>query len=82
MGRFLRRIDRQFSPVVRGRIGRREADQQRRGLQEEDRYQNEKSPLPINQNEVSDAGFAYTNQICLAGEDCRPVLSVGREVLA
>ncbi len=34
------------------------------------------------QNEVSDAGFAYTHQICAFREDCRPLSSLSREVLA
>ncbi|CAD7971563.1 unnamed protein product [Amoebophrya sp. A120] len=41
-----------------------------------------KNPPSRYQNEVSDAGFAYTNKICLAGEECSPILSLSREALA
>ncbi len=40
-----------------------------------------KNPPSPYQMEVSNAGFAYTNQLCLAGEDSRPILSLSREVL-
>ncbi len=33
-----------------------------------------KGKPPPYQNEVSAAEFAYTNQICIAGENCRPIL--------
>ena len=42
--------------------------------------QTKNPPFPY-QNEVSDAGSVYTNHICLAGEDCRPIISLSREVL-
>ncbi len=38
------------------------------------------SPSPY-RNEVSDAGFAYANQVCLAREDCRHMPSLSRELL-
>ncbi|CAD7962877.1 unnamed protein product [Amoebophrya sp. A120] len=41
-----------------------------------------KDPPSPYQNEVSDAGFAYTNNICLAGEECSPILSLSRVALA
>ncbi len=41
-----------------------------------------KNPPSPYQNEVSDAGFAYTNQICLAGEDGRLILSPNWEALS
>ncbi len=41
-----------------------------------------KNPPSPYQNEVSDAGFEYTNRICLAEEECSPILSLRREVLA
>ncbi len=38
-------------------------------------------PSPTYQKEICDAGFEYTNQICLAVEDSRHMLSLSREVL-
>ncbi len=50
--------------------------------QDKERITRKNLPSPY-QNEVSDAGFAYTNQICIAGEDCRPISSLrSRQVLA
>ncbi len=41
-----------------------------------------KHPPSPYQKEVSDAGFAYTNQVCLAIEDSRLLPSLSRELLA
>ncbi len=48
-----------------------------------DRIKRKKPSSPYDQNEVSDAGLPYTNQICLAVEDCRQRHTPGliREVL-
>ncbi len=40
-----------------------------------------KIPPPHIEKEICDAGFAYTNQICLAVEDCTQIASLGRDLL-
>ncbi len=53
------------------------------GVDEEGRADNtRKNPPSPFQKEVSDAGFACTNQVCLAVEDCRLLPSLSREVSA
>ncbi len=52
------------------------------GSGNEGTYIKRKNPPSPYQNEVSHAGFAYTNKICLAGEECSPILSLSREALA